>query len=132
MNCPYIHNDKCNRGCSGFECRHRSEAQPTRGMDVAEWQELFRLRERVRATDKDRLTVGATAAPWCARCGCGNDAARYAHLQGCPASLPDAAIDEAAHELQRVIAECGGEPTESAYDYLRAILSKLPTTVAKA
>lgn len=25
MNCPYIHNEKCNRGCRGFQCRHRDE-----------------------------------------------------------------------------------------------------------
>jgi hypothetical protein len=40
--------------------------------------------------------------------------------------LSDRDIDEAAHELQRVIYECGGEPSERAYDYLRGILSKLP------
>ena len=21
--CPYVHNEKCNRGCRGFQCRHR-------------------------------------------------------------------------------------------------------------
>ena len=26
--CPYIHNDECNRGCRGFECRHREENRP--------------------------------------------------------------------------------------------------------
>lgn len=42
----------------------------------------------------------------------------------------DAGIDEAAHELQRVIVECGGDSTECAYDYLRGILAKLPATRA--
>jgi hypothetical protein len=41
-------------------------------------------------------------------------------------ALTDAQIDEAAHELQRVIGLCGGSPTECAYDYLRGILAKLP------
>lgn len=25
MKCPYIHNEKCNRGCRGFQCWHRDE-----------------------------------------------------------------------------------------------------------
>ena len=40
--------------------------------------------------------------------------------------LRDEQIDEAAHELQAVIAKCGGESTECAYDHLRDILAKLP------
>lgn len=76
------------------------------------------------------VTADGKCDAWCSRCGCGNNSARYAHLKGCPASLSDAEIDEAAHEVQRVIVECGGEPTEFAYDYLRAILAKLPPTGA--
>jgi len=25
--CPYRHNDKCNRGCRGFQCLHRDETR---------------------------------------------------------------------------------------------------------
>jgi hypothetical protein len=32
MECPYRRDDKCNRGCRGFHCRHREENRPT---DVA-------------------------------------------------------------------------------------------------
>lgn len=42
--------------------------------------------------------------------------------------LTDSQIDEAAHELQRVIEQCGGEPSEFPYDYLRGILEKLPSS----
>lgn len=27
--CPYRHDGKCNRGCRGFQCRHRGEMQST-------------------------------------------------------------------------------------------------------
>jgi len=32
-----------------------------------------------------RLRVDVVARSWCARCGCGNDAAGYAHLENCGA-----------------------------------------------